>query len=164
MNKYVINVCCFLIPAQIVLLSFALLCFADFFFWEIEGLGQSPGGTSGKEHACQCRRHERPRFSPWIGKIPWRRKWQPIPVSLPGESHGQRSLEGYSQWGRTELDMIEQLSRMTGLRCLEREWDPFLGMNVENCCFLFSMSSPSQRRLGELLARGTCRILVASFL
>ena len=59
--------------------------------------------------------------------------------------------------------MIEQLSRTTGLRCLEREWDPFLGMNVENCCFLFSVWSPSHR-FGELLARGMCRILVASFL
>ena len=44
----------------------------------------------------QCRR---PRFEPWVGKISWRRKWQPTPVSLPGESHGQRSLVGYSLWG-----------------------------------------------------------------
>ena len=35
---------------------------------------------------------------PWVGKIPWRRKWQPTPVFLPGESHGQRSLEGYNWW------------------------------------------------------------------
>ena len=44
----------------------------------------------------QCRR---PGFSPWVGKIPWRREWQPIPVFLPGESHRQRSLAGYSSWG-----------------------------------------------------------------
>ena len=50
---------------------------------------------SDKESACQCRRWG---FSPWIGKIPWRRKWQPTPVFLPGESHGQRSLAGYSPW------------------------------------------------------------------
>ena len=37
------------------------------------------------------------------GEIPWRRKWQPTPVFLPGESHGQRSLAGYSPWGRTEI-------------------------------------------------------------
>ena len=37
-------------------------------------------------------------FDPWVGKIPWRRKWQPTPVFLPGESHGQRSLAGYSPW------------------------------------------------------------------
>ena len=42
---------------------------------------------------------QRPRFNPWVRKIPWRRKWQPTPVFLPGESHGQRSLEGYSPWG-----------------------------------------------------------------
>ena len=50
-----------------------------------------------------------PRFNPWVGKIPWRRKWQPIPVFLPGESHGQRSLVGYSPQGRKESDMTEQL-------------------------------------------------------
>ena len=55
-----------------------------------------PGGTSGKEPACQCRRHKRHEFNPWVGKIPWRRAWQPTPVFLPGESHGQRSLAGYS--------------------------------------------------------------------
>ena len=38
-------------------------------------------------------------FNPWVRKIPWRGKWQPTPVSLPGESHGQRRLAGYSPWG-----------------------------------------------------------------
>ena len=42
----------------------------------------------------------RPGFNPWVGKIPWRRKWQPTPVFLPGESHGQRSLAGYIPWDR----------------------------------------------------------------
>ena len=50
-----------------------------------------PGGTSGKEPTCQYRRHRRCGFSPWVGKIPWRRKWQLTPVFLPGESHGQRA-------------------------------------------------------------------------
>ena len=45
-----------------------------------------PGDTSGKEPACQCRRHKRHVFDPWVGKIPWRKKWQPTPVVLPGES------------------------------------------------------------------------------
>ena len=48
---------------------------------------------------CPCRRHKRCGFDPWVGKIPWRRKWQPTPVFLPGESHGQRSVVGYSPWG-----------------------------------------------------------------
>ena len=63
--------------------------------------------SSGKESACQCRRL---RFDPWIRKIPWRRKWQPTPVFLPGESHGQRSLAGYSPRGHKELDTTEQLT------------------------------------------------------
>ena len=54
----------------------------------------------------QCRR---PRFDPWVRKIPWRRKWQPTPVSFSGESHGQRSLVDYSPQGRRESDMTEQL-------------------------------------------------------
>ena len=41
----------------------------------------------------------RRRFDPWVGKIPWRRAWQPTPVFLPGESHGQRSLVGCRPWG-----------------------------------------------------------------
>ena len=57
------------------------------------------------ERIClQCRR---PRFNPWIGKILWRRKWQPTPVFLPGKSYGQRSLAGYSPWGRKESDTTE---------------------------------------------------------
>ena len=55
-----------------------------------------PGGASGKEPACQCRRLKRCWFDPWVGKLPWRKPWQPTPVFLPGESHGQRSLVGYS--------------------------------------------------------------------
>ena len=55
-----------------------------------------PGGASGKEPACQSRRCKRHKFYPWVRKIPWRRAWQPTPVFLPGESHGERSLAGYS--------------------------------------------------------------------
>ena len=56
-----------------------------------------PGGwLVGKKFACQCRRHG---FNPWVEKSPWRRKSQPIPVFLPGKSHGQRNLAGYSPWG-----------------------------------------------------------------
>ena len=62
------------------------------------------GGASGKEPTCQCRRHKRCGFSPWIGKIPWKRARQPTPVFLPGESHGQRSLSGYSPWDHYESD------------------------------------------------------------
>ena len=65
-----------------------------------------PGGTSGKEPACQCRRHKRCGFDPWVGKIPWRRTQQPTAVLLPGESHGQRRLVGYSPRGHKESNTI----------------------------------------------------------
>ena len=48
-------------------------------------------------------------FDPWVGKIPWRNKWQPTPVLLPREFHGQRSLAGYSPWGHKESDITERL-------------------------------------------------------
>ena len=55
---------------------------------------------SGKESACNAGdTYRRWGFNPWVRKIPWKRKWQSIPVFLPGESHGQRSLAGYSPWG-----------------------------------------------------------------
>ena len=49
----------------------------------------------------------RPGFDPWLGKNPWRREWLPTPVFWPGESHGQRSLEGYSPWGQEEADTAD---------------------------------------------------------
>ena len=49
----------------------------------------------------------RPRFDPWVRKVPWRRTWQPTPVFLPGKSQGLRSLVGYSPQGHKELNMIE---------------------------------------------------------
>ena len=57
------------------------------------------GFPAGPESACQCRGPKRYRFSPWIKRIPSRRKWQPTLVFLPRKSHGWRSLEGYSPWG-----------------------------------------------------------------
>ena len=68
------------------------------------------GDASGKEPTCQSRRHRRPRFDPWVRKIPWKKKWQPTPVFLPGESHGQRRLRGYSPW-----DLKEMGSQRVGL-------------------------------------------------
>ena len=65
-----------------------------------------PGG-SVKQSACQCRRL---RFSPWAGKIPWRRKRQSTPVLLSGKSHGQRSLVGCSPWACKELNVTQLLN------------------------------------------------------
>ena len=50
-----------------------------------------PRWCSGKESSCQCRRHKRLWFDPWVGKIPWKREWQPTPAFLPGKAHGQKS-------------------------------------------------------------------------
>ena len=68
-----------------------------------------PDGSS-KESACQCRRHRRRGFDPWVRKISQKRKWQLTPVFLPEESHGQRSLVGYSPWSQKESDTTERLS------------------------------------------------------
>ena len=64
------------------------------------------GGSDGKSICLQC---GRPRFDPGVGKIPWRRKWQPTLVFLPGNSYGQQNLVGYRPWGRKELDTTERL-------------------------------------------------------
>ena len=68
------------------------------------------GFPSGKEPACRYRRQKRCAFYAWIMTILRRRKWQITPVFLPGESHGQRSLVGYSPWGHKELDTTEWLT------------------------------------------------------
>ena len=72
--------------------TFTFMCYMGF-----------PGGASGKEPACQCRRLKSCGFDLWVGKM----AWQALPVFLPGETHGQRSLLGYSPWGHTESDMTE---------------------------------------------------------
>ena len=63
----------------------------------------------GKESASNAGYIGRHKSDPQVGKMPWRRVWQPTPIFLPGESHGQRSLVGYSPWGREELDTTERL-------------------------------------------------------
>ena len=63
-----------------------------------------PRWCSGKESACQCKRC---RFDPWIGKIPWSRKWQLALVFLSEKFHGQKSLASYSPWGCKKSDMTE---------------------------------------------------------
>ena len=75
----------------------AILCFVSAIF-RTEVL------LSGKESACQCKTCG---FNPWSRKIPWRRKWRPTPVLLPGKLHGQRSLAGYSPLGCKESDRTE---------------------------------------------------------
>ena len=68
----------------------------------------------------------RPEFNPWVGKSPWRKKWQPTPVFLPGGSPAQRSLVGYCPWGPKESDTTEQLiyAQMVGWtdKRINRRW------------------------------------------
>ena len=110
-----------------------------------------PRWLSGKkESAGQCRRHRRPEFDPWIGKILWGRKWQPTPVLLPGKSHEQRSMVGYSPWGRKESDMTERLPfhfsleaaasfYFSALYSLRAEVSFFLHLlKYCNCCLVLS--------------------------
>ena len=79
-----------------------------------------PGSFSGKESTCQCRRHG---FNPCFGKIPWRRTWPTAPVFLPGESHGQRSLEGYSPWGhRVRHDLATKQQQQVRIGCKLLQW------------------------------------------
>ena len=63
----------------------------------------------------------RPGFNPWVGKTAWRRAWQPTPLFLPGESHGQWSLAGYCPWGGKESDMTERLSTWKSVTCCVKE-------------------------------------------
>ena len=79
-----------------------------------------PRWYSGKESACQFRRYRRLGFQSWVGKIPWKRKWQPTPAFLSRKSHGQGSLAGCSPWGRKESNTTEH----------ERAWHIYFGCTV----------------------------------
>ena len=72
-----------------------------------------PGGTSGKEPTCQCKRHKRHGFYPCIQKIHRRRAWQLTRVFLPGESYGQRNLVGCIPWDHKELGITKWVSTYT---------------------------------------------------
>ena len=71
-----------------------------------------PRWCRDKESTCQCRRC---RFDPWVGKIPWRRKWQTSPIFLPGESHGLRSLAGYSPHGHKSWTRLSGRTELNGM-------------------------------------------------
>ena len=66
-----------------------------------------PKWWSIEESTCQCRKYQWCRFNPWVGKIPWSRKWQSALVFLSGKFYGQRSLAGYCPWGHKESDTTE---------------------------------------------------------
>ena len=78
---------------------------------------------SGKESTCRSRR---PRFDPWLRKIPWRRKWPPTPVFLPGKSHGQRNLVDYCPWShkRAGHDLMTEFIENQGPAVIFKVWSP----------------------------------------
>ena len=97
--------------------SFFLMCVSPI-LWAILYLGWAPpcsfsGDPNGKELTCQCRRYKRFGFDPWVGKIPWRKAWQPTPEFLPGESHGQRSLVGTVHGGAKSQTWLKWFSMHT---------------------------------------------------
>ena len=84
---------------------------AGFLFLGLLVLRGFPGGSVGKESACSAGDLG---LIPGSGRHPWRREWLPTPVFLAGESHGQRSLVGYSSWGHRELDLAGRLTHWLG--------------------------------------------------
>ena len=123
-----------------------------------------PGSSDGKESACNA--GYLGRKDSWVGKIPWRRAWQPTPVFLLGEFHGQRSLAGYSPWSRKDSDTTGQLTVSLSLSLLRflslkdsryhyssPQSPPGLRLTVSPFCLLtafFSLSSSHQLPVSHL--------------
>ena len=98
-----------------------------------------PQQLTGKEPAYECRR---PGFNPQVGKIPWRRKWQLTAVVLPGKSHGQRSLAGYSPCGHKESNMTERLDNSNNkghVICEQRCFTSSFPVQMIFVCFFLSL-------------------------
>ena len=119
-----------------------------------------------------CEPPRRPRFDSWVGKIPWRKKWQPTPVLLPGKSHGQRSLVGYSSWGHKESDTTEKLhfpELRTSYQSLFVEVCEFLlvlreeGITYHICFFVYKVLLCTEYRALETLTVSLGLGLMTSF-
>ena len=82
----------------------------------------------------------RHRFDSWVGKIPWRRAWQPAPVFLPGNSHGQQSPVGYSPWGRVRVGH-DCVTEHACVSCISP--GPLLGAGQMDCCCLVAKFCPT---------------------
>ena len=139
-------------------------CFQCLYLSAIGKKGGFPKGAGGKEPACQCRRHKRRGFDPWAGKIPWRRARQPLPVFLPGESHGQRSLVGHSPWGRTESDAPERSQekrRECCVRCLVGKFS-LAALGGRNCVSYSPLSGP-RHVLGCVWVEPMWELQIAAF-
>ena len=133
-----------------------------------------PGGSVVKKPPANAG-NRRCVFSPWLGKMPWRRKWQPTPVSVPGESHGQRSLAGYGPQGRKEPDRAEhkRTCRQPGCigwgcvssrpECVRSEPSlPLSASSFRGKRSLPELSSDRKRGAGQPLSAGRCAGWVGS--
>ena len=105
--------------------------------------------VSGKHSTCQCRRRG---FHPWLGKLPWRRAWQPAPVFLPEKSHGQGSLVGYSPGGhslslgdlQTCCHSEARQEKKIFLKMVVTCWVELLPTHTQDCNFHFGESHQRQ--------------------
>ena len=98
-----------------------------------------PRWLNSKVSACEFRSWRRRKFDPWVGKIPWRRKRQPIPVFLSGKSCGQKNLVGYSPRGHTESDKIEHAHTRRSAEILRNEIITLISQRKWLCCSFFSL-------------------------
>ena len=130
-----------------------------FLFKRSKSEGPAPfvlGFPNDKESACQGKRCE---FVAWVGKISWRRAWQPTPAFLPRESLGKRSLVGYSPQGRKELDTTEVTKHaFMGRR---KGWAQSRSLAMRPCGHLATRRwwQCEQRRMGvDLREAGSARL------
>ena len=105
--------------------------------WQDWGLA---GGANGKEPACQCLRRKRPGFDPWVRKIPWKRAWQPTPVSLPGESHRQRTI-GLQRIRHNWSDLAHVCDKTTASLTLNRERLKVFSSNIRDKTRILSLTT-----------------------
>ena len=94
-----VNICLYVLAIS-VCMSMSMSVYT-YVYCYVQGF---PKWLSNEESFCQCRRCRRWDFDPWVRKIPWSRKWKPTPVFLPGKSHRQRSLAGYSPWSQKRVE------------------------------------------------------------
>ena len=120
--------------------------FNFYFVWKYSCF-RLPWFSESKEPSCQCRKHRRRGFRPWVGKIPWRRKWHP---TLVGEALGQRSLAGYSPWDHEESATTERLTLS-----LSQLFYSAYSKVIHTCIFFFRFFSHIgyYRVLGKVLMR-----------
>ena len=95
---------------------------------------------NGKGSSCQCRRHRKYSFNPWVRKSPWSRRWKHAPLFLPEISCGQRGLVGFCLWGCKESDMTEHTHTHThthfsmNLQSIELEVGYKFSFTFISCC------------------------------